>query len=110
MPTNSSIAGKLLCPSQNIIMSEAFCASGAQAEPEIFLRRGVDGKVWAKYATTDWTPVECEDTITVGALRKIIKEEFKPMLENWAPAQFIIKLESGTEPLNSEQMVASALA
>ncbi len=74
----------------------------------MYVKRGIDGKVWAKYSTSSWTPVECEDDVTVGALRKAIKLEFPRMLDGWDAAQLVIKLENGTA-LDSEASISTVI-
>ena len=76
--------------------------------PEIIVKRGSDGGVWAKCDTSSWTPVECGGNVTVGVLRKAIKAEFARMLDSWDAAQLIIKLESGVE-LDPEASIAAVI-
>ena len=81
------------------------CASG-KAAPQILVKRGAGGAVWAKCDTSSWTKVECEDAATVDALRKAIKAQFSRMLESWDAAQLTITLENGVE-LDPEASVAA---
>ena len=69
-----------------------------------------DTHEWAKYGDGSWEQITGDTSIYVSQLKEEIKKKFPRKLAQFDVDDFNVYAVNGTEPLNSEQTAAGALA